>query len=256
MSASDDPSEPSTSDQSASKRAAGHAAADLVEDGMRLGLGTGSTTAFAIEAIGRRVREDGLRVSGVPTSFAAERLARQHGVPLLTLEDLGLDTLPTAASPLDVAFDGADEVSPTGDLIKGRGAAHVREKVVASLAARFVVLVDTSKLVDQLGSQMPVPVEVLPMAEPAVARSLRGLGAEVELRMGQRKDGPVVTDQGLWILDAHFDGIEDPAAMSAAIDGLPGVLGHGLFIGLATDVLVGESGGTVRHLVFPSSGRR
>lgn len=233
------------------KRAVGTAAADLVEDGMRLGLGTGSTTAFAIEAIGRRIATEGLSVVGVPTSFAAERLARDAGVPTTTLDDLGLDDLPTAQAPLDLALDGADEVSPALHLIKGRGAAHVREKVVASLAARFVVLVDASKEVDRLGTTMPVPVEVLPFAEAAVTRALRGLGAEPMLRMGERKDGPVVTDQGLWIVDARFDGIDDPGALSAALDGLPGVLGHGLFIGLATDVLVGEEGGSVRHTMQP-----
>jgi len=230
------------------KRAVGEAAAALVRDGMRLGLGTGSTTAFAIEAVGRRVREEGLRVVGVPTSFAAERLARRHGVPLATLDDLGLAHLPPEAPALDLALDGADEVDPSFNLIKGRGAAHTREKVVASLAARFVVLVDPSKEVDRLGTTMPVPVEVLPMAEAAVARALRGLGAEPVLRMGQRKDGPVVTDQGLWVLDARFDGIADPVAMAAAIRRVPGVLDHGLFVGLATDVFVGEAGGSVRKL--------
>ena len=232
--------------QTEAKQAAGMAAAALVEDGMRIGLGTGSTTAFAIEAVGRRIREEELRVSGVPTSFAAERLARRHSIPLLTLEDLGLDTLPTSQAPLDLAFDGADEVDPEGRLIKGRGAAHVREKVIASLAARFAVLVDPSKLVDRLGATAPVPVEVLPMAEPAVSRALRGLGAEPDLRMGERKDGPVVTDQGFWVLDARFAGIDEPARLGAAIDAIPGVLGHGLFLDLATDVLVG--GETVRHL--------
>ena len=233
------------------KRAVGHAAAALVEDGMRLGLGTGSTTAFAIEALGRRIEAEGLRVVGVPTSFAAERLARASGVPLIALDDLGMAALPTSQAPLDLAFDGADEVSPDLDLIKGRGAAHVREKVVAALAARFVVLVDTSKEVARLGTTMPVPVEVLPFAEPAVARALRGLGAEPDLRMGQRKDGPVVTDQGLWILDARFEGIRDPGALSAAIDCIPGVLGHGLFVNVATDVLIGDPDGSVRHTVQP-----
>lgn len=228
------------------KAAVGAAAARLVEDGMRLGLGTGSTTAFAIEAIGRRVRDEGLRVVGVATSFAAERLARQHGVPLATLDDLGLDALAPDASVLDLALDGADEVAPDLGLVKGRGAAHVREKVVAALAARFVVLADAGKLVDRLGSTMPVPVEVLPMAVPAVARSLRALGAEPALRMGQKKDGPVVTDQGLWVLDARFEGgIADPAAVAEAIDLLPGVLGHGLFLGMATEALVGHADGRV-----------
>ncbi|MDT0630772.1 ribose-5-phosphate isomerase RpiA [Rubrivirga sp. S365] len=236
-------------DPAAAKRAAGLAAAALVEDGMRLGLGTGSTTAFAIEAIGRRVRDEGLDVAGVPTSYDAERLARAHGVPLLALADLDLDTLPTAQAGLDLALDGADEVSPAAALIKGRGGAHVREKVVAALAARFVVLVDPSKEVERLGTTAPVPVEVLPFAEPAVLRALRGLGAEPALRMGERKDGPVVTDQGLWIVDARFPGIDDPAALGAAIGSVPGVLGHGLFVGMATDVLVGEAEGGVRHRV-------
>jgi ribose 5-phosphate isomerase A len=233
------------------KQAAGEAAAALVESGMRLGLGTGSTTAFAIQALGRRVRDEGLDVVGVPTSIAAERLARQSGVPVVGLDALGLDALPAGDPALDLALDGADEVDPALDLVKGRGAAHVREKVVAALAARFVVLVDDGKLVERLGTTAPVPVEVLPFAEPAVSRTLRGLGAEVALREGERKDGPVVTDQGLWVLDARFPAVEDAGALGAEIGGIPGVLGHGLFVGLATDVLVGEGAGHVRHLVRP-----
>ncbi|MEM6325570.1 MAG: ribose-5-phosphate isomerase RpiA [Bacteroidota bacterium] len=229
------------------KRAAGEAAAALVTDGMRLGLGTGSTTAFALEAIGRRIRDEGLRVSGVPTSFAAERLARQHSIPLLTLADLRLGT--EAGRPaLDLALDGADEISPALDLIKGRGAAHTREKVVASLAARFVVLADPTKEVDRLGTSMPVPVEVLPMAEPAVTQALRAMGAEPVLRMGQSKDGPVVTDQGFWVLDARFPGgLTDPARMASEIRTTPGVLDHGLFLCLATEVLIGLPDGGTRH---------
>lgn len=216
---------------------------------MRLGLGTGSTTAFAIEALGQRVKDEGLDVVGVPTSFAAERLARQHGVPLATLDDIGLDRLGATAHALDLALDGADEVSPDLALIKGRGAAHVREKVVAALASRFVVLADESKMVDRLGLNMPVPIEVLPMAEPAVSWALRGLGADPVLRMGQKKDGPVVTDQGLWVLDAQFDGIDAPDVLASELDHIPGVLGHGLFVGLATDVLIGTADGGVRHVV-------
>jgi ribose 5-phosphate isomerase A len=234
--------------QNVAKRAAGRAAAALVQPGMRLGLGTGSTTAFAIEAIGQRIAEEGLEVAGVPTSFAAERLARQHGIPLLTLDDLGLGGLAPEATALDLALDGADEVSPSLDLTKGRGAAHVREKVVASLAARFVILADPSKEVERLGTRMPLPVEVLPMAEPAVTRALRALGGAPSLRMGQRKDGPVVTDQGLWVVDVAFaDGISEPGPLAAAIDAVPGVLGHGLFLGMATDVLIGTPEGEVRY---------
>ncbi len=223
----------------AAKKAAGEAAAAMAEDGQRIGLGTGSTTAYTIAALGRRVREEGLQIVGTPTSFAAERLGRQHGIALVTLDQL---------DALDIAFDGADEVSPRLDLIKGRGAAHTREKVVASLAARFVVLIDPSKLVEQLGTRMPVPVEVLPMAAAPVTRALERLGARPVLRMGKSKDGPVVSDQGFWIIDAHFDGIDDPAALDRTIRALPGVLDHGLFIGLATDVLVGEPSGAVRVL--------
>ncbi len=238
--------------QTEAKRAVGLAAADLVEDGMRLGLGTGSTTAFAIQAIGQRVR-DGLDVVGVPTSFAAERLARDAGVPTVSLSELGVATMPPSRHPLDLALDGADEMDPQLDLIKGRGAAHVREKVIAALAARFVVLVDAGKQVEVLGTSQPVPVEVLPFAEPAVSRALRSLGAEPTLRMGERKDGPVVTDQGLWVLDARFDRLGRAAEVAAAIDGIPGVLGHGLFLGLASDALVGDPDGGVRHLVRPAS---
>ena len=226
-------------EQDAAKKAAGEAAAALVEDGMRLGLGTGSTTAFAVEALGRRVREEGVQVSSVPTSFAAERLARAAGLPLVTLEDV---------DGLDLAMDGADEVDPALNLIKGRGAAHTREKIVASAAVRFVVLIDPSKQVAQLGAQWPVPVEIVPMAAAPVMRAIEALGGRPELREGERKDGPVVTDQGLWVVDARFDGIDDPPALSRALAELPGVLEHGLFLGLATDVLVGRAGGEVEHL--------
>lgn len=225
------------------KRAVGEAAAALVEDGMRLGYGTGSTTAEALRALGERVRHEGLRVVGVPTSFAAERLARRYGLPLATLDDL---------DALDLALDGADELLAADGalhLVKGRGAAHTRERVVAAQAARFAVLVDASKRVARLGERMPVPVEVLPMATAPVERALRALGAEPELRMGQRKDGPVVTDQGFWILDAHFpDGIADPHGLARALDALPGVLDHGLFLGMATEALVAEADGTVHRL--------
>lgn len=227
-------------DAEAAKRAAGRHAATLVSDGMCLGLGTGSTTAHAFEALGRRIREEALNVRGVPTSFAAERLARAHGIPLTSL-----DTDPE----LDLAFDGADEVDDALGLIKGRGGAHTREKVVAHQADRFVVLVDPSKRVDQLGTNFPVPVEVLPMAVTPVNHTLQELGAAPELRTGEAKDGPVVTDQGFWILDAHFpEGIEVPAELARALCARPGVLDHGLFLDVATDVLVGQADGSVDHL--------
>ncbi len=207
----------------------------LVEDGQRVGLGTGSTTAFAVAALGRRIRGEGLQIVGTPTSSAAERMAREHQIPLIGLDDV---------RHLDIALDGADEVDPAGTLIKGRGAAHTREKVVAALAIRFVVLIDASKRVSRLGIHMPVPVEVLPMAVGPVMRALSGLGGRPELRMGVRKDGPVVTDQGLWIIDAYFQQISDPPALDVALLRIPGVLDHGLFVGMATDVLMGMMDGS------------
>jgi ribose 5-phosphate isomerase A len=220
-------------DQENAKRMAGRHAADLVRDNTVVGLGTGSTTAFAIEAIGSRIREEGLSVQGVATSFQAELLARKHGVPLTSLFEAGR---------LAMAIDGADEVDADLNLVKGRGGAHTREKIVAAQADQFVVLVDDSKLVGFLGERMPVPVEVLPMAAPVVQRSLEKMGAKVTLREGGGKDGPVVTDQGLWILDARFTRIEDPGMLATSIKLLPGVLDHGLFIGMADVVIVGRAG--------------
>jgi len=221
------------------KEAVGRVVAKRIEDGMRLGLGTGSTAAMAIKSLGERIRDENLRCVGVATSFAAERLAMQHGVPTTSLDRAGR---------LDFAFDGADEVSEQLDLIKGRGGAHTREKVVASVADQFVVLVDESKLVTELGERVPVPVEVLPMASHPVQRAIESLGGVVELRMGAKKDGPLVTDQGFWILDARFGSIASPAELSTALLTIPGVLDHGLFVGLATEVLVGSGDGTIRTL--------
>jgi ribose 5-phosphate isomerase A len=226
-------------DRDAAKKAAGQEAASLVQDGMALGLGTGSTTAHALTAIGQRVQEDGLNVRGVPTSFAAERLARRHGIPLTTLDD---------DPQLDLAIDGADEVDDALRLIKGRGGAHAREKVVATQANRFVVVADPTKEVSQLGTESPLPVEVLPMATTPVSQALRDRGATPELRLADAKDGPVVSDQGLWIVDAHFpDGIDDPEALNQFLNARPGVLDHGLFLETATDVIVGHPDGTTTH---------
>lgn len=228
----------STNGQQQAKEATGRRVAEMISEGMTLGLGTGSTASCAICAIGERVRREGLHVRGVPTSFAAERLARESGIAICTLDEV---------DALDLAFDGADEVDPDYNLIKGRGAAHAREKVVAVQAARFVVLVDASKRVDVLGSRMPVPVEVIPMAVGPVRRALSSLGADVELRLAANKDGPVVTDQGMWLLDANFGPIDDPAALDHAINGIAGVVEHGIFVGMTTDLLVGVSADEVLH---------
>lgn len=214
------------------KQEVGRAAAAQVKSGSIVGLGTGSTTAFAIQFIGERLAAGEItEIVGIPTSFQASVLAKKHGIPLTTLDE---------APRIDIAIDGADEVDPQQNLIKGGGAAHTREKVVDGLAERFVVVVDSSKLVDKLGSTFALPVEVLPMAVAPVTRALEALGGTPELRMGVNKDGPVITDQGNMVLDVKFTGIEDPADLEKTINNIPGVLENGLFVGLADEVLIGE----------------
>ncbi|MBE9223063.1 ribose-5-phosphate isomerase RpiA [Cyanobacterium stanieri LEGE 03274] len=214
------------------KQEVGKAAAGRVKSDSIVGLGTGSTTAFAIQYIGERLASGDLKnIVGVPTSFQAEVLAKRYGIPLTTLD---------AIAHIDVAIDGADEVDPQKNLIKGGGAAHTREKVVDSLAKEFIVVVDGGKLVDKLGSTFLLPVEVIPMAVTPVMRKLEELGGKPDLRMGVKKAGPVVTDQGNLVIDVKFDDIADPASLEATINNIPGVLENGLFVGVADVVLVGE----------------
>lgn len=214
------------------KQEVGRAAAGRVQSDSILGLGTGSTTAYAIEYIGERLQSGELKnIVGVPTSFQAEVLARKYGVPLTTLDVI---------DHMDLAIDGADEVDPQKNLIKGGGAAHTREKIVDSLADVFIVVVDSGKLVDKLGSTFLLPVEVIPMAVTPVMRAIKKLGGKPELRMGVKKAGPVVTDQGNLVIDVKFDNIEDPANLEKTINNIPGVLENGLFVGVADIILVGE----------------
>ena len=214
------------------KQEVGRAAAAQVKSDSIVGLGTGSTTAFAIQFIGERLAAGEIsNIVGIPTSFQASVLAKKHGIPLTTLDE---------APRIDIAIDGADEVDPQQNLIKGGGAAHTREKVVDGLAERFVVVVDSSKLVDKLGSTFALPVEVLPMAVAPVTRALEALGGTPELRMGVNKDGPVITDQGNMVLDVKFTGIDNPADLEKTVNNIPGVLENGLFVGLADEVLIGE----------------
>ncbi len=214
------------------KQEVGKAAAARVQSGAIVGLGTGSTTAFAIQYLGDRIKSGELKdIQGIPTSFQAEVLAKKYGIPLTTLD---------AADHIDIAIDGADEVDPHKNLIKGGGAAHTREKIVDSLAEQFIVVVDSSKLVDKLGSTFLLPVEVLPMAIAPVMRAIEKLGGKPELRMGIRKAGPVITDQGNMVIDVKFDSIDDPADLEKTLNNIPGVLENGLFVGVTDLVLVGE----------------
>ncbi|EMA34214.1 ribose-5-phosphate isomerase RpiA [Haloarcula japonica] len=219
----------------AAKQAAGESAAEAVEDGMVVGLGTGSTAAYAIRAIGRAV-DAGLDVVGVPTSFQSRELARDCGIPLADLDDVSVD----------LAIDGADEVAG-GDLVKGGGAAHAREKIVDASADRFLVVADPTKEANVLS--YPVPIEVLPMARSTVATAVEHLGGDPALRRAEHKDGPVVTDNGNLVLDCDFGPIDDPAALASDLAGLPGVVEHGLFVDMADEIHVGTPDGvTLRPL--------
>jgi ribose 5-phosphate isomerase A len=220
-----------TGGSDAAKRAAGERAADAVQDGTTVGLGSGSTAAHAIRAIGRAV-DAGLDVRGVPTSFAARQLAIEAGVPLAGLDEV---------DRIHLAIDGADQVTPDGDCVKGGGAAHAREKVVDAFADRLLVVVDPSKEVDVLDH--PIPVESLPDAWSTVADRVEALGGEATLREGERKDGPVVTDNGNLVLDCAFGAIDRPTRLAAELSATPGVVEHGLFVGLADAVYVGREDG-------------
>ncbi|MBE9011952.1 ribose-5-phosphate isomerase RpiA [Pseudanabaenaceae cyanobacterium LEGE 13415] len=214
------------------KQQVGYAAAAKVQSNSIVGLGTGSTTAYAIQAIGERLQSGDLQnIKGVPTSFQAIVLARQFGIPLTTLDEI---------EKIDIAIDGADEVDPQKNLIKGGGAAHTQEKIVDSLAEQFIVVVDSGKLVDRLGSTFLLPVEVIPMAVTPVMKAIEKLGGKPQLRMGVKKAGPVVTDQGNLVIDVKFDRIDNPAELEKKLNNLPGVLENGLFVGVADIIMVGE----------------
>ncbi|MFN9630046.1 MAG: ribose-5-phosphate isomerase RpiA [Cyanobacteriota bacterium] len=219
--------------QTQMKQAVATAAVDQIQDGMVLGLGSGSTAALMIEELGAKLKRGELKdITGVTTSFQGEVLAAELGIPLQSLN---------AVQRIDLAIDGADEVDPSLQLIKGGGACHVQEKLVARRADRFVVVVDGSKLVSTLNLGFLLPVEVLPGAWRQVRTQLGEMGGAAELRMAVRKAGPVVTDQGNLVLDVKFaSGITDPATLEKEINNLPGVLENGLFVNLTDQVLVGE----------------
>ncbi len=219
--------------QTQMKNAVASAAVELIQDGMIIGLGSGSTAALMIEALGAKISRGQLKnIVGVTTSFQGEVLAAQLNIPLQSV---------SAIDSIDLAIDGADEVSPSFQLIKGGGACHVQEKLVASLAKTFVVVVDSTKIVDRLNLDFLLPVEVLPSAWRQVQKKLNEFGGNSDLRMANRKAGPIVTDQGNLILDVSFKGgIDDPGELEKSINNIPGVLENGLFVDLTDEVLVGE----------------
>ena len=219
--------------QTQMKKAVASAAVDQIQNGMILGLGSGSTAALMIEALALKLKSGEIKdIVGVTTSFQGEVLATELGIPLKSL---------SSVSEIDLAIDGADEVDPKFQLIKGGGACHVQEKLVAALAKKFVVVVDSTKLVTKLNLDFKLPVEVLPSAWKQVQKTLKNLGAEGNLRMAQKKAGPIVTDQGNLILDLTFsNGIDQPELLESQINNIPGVLENGLFVNLTDEVLVGK----------------
>jgi ribose 5-phosphate isomerase A len=221
------------------KRAAAARAAELVTDGMRLGLGTGSTAKHFVAILGEKVR-GGLQIVGVPTSEATRQQALAEGVPLTTLDE---------TPELDLTVDGADELDDQLRLIKGGGGAHLREKIVAAASKRLIVIADGTKRVDRLG-RFPLPIEVvsfgLGATRLAVARAIEAAGASGELRLRTAANGePFVTDSGHRILDAQLNRIDAPEALALALAAVPGVVEHGLFIGLATGAILATDNGLV-----------
>ena len=222
-----------TDDLNQWKQAAAESAVAQVSNGMVVGLGTGSTAAFAVQALGTRVRE-GLRIIGIPTSERTAAQARALEVPLSTLDE---------HPRIDVTIDGADEVE-TGrlHLIKGHGGALLREKIVASASERLVIVVDETKIVDHLGARESVPVEVVPFGWQGAARRLRDLGANPILRTGPGGE-PFKSDGGHYILDCAFGPIASAESLADELDHIVGVVEHGLFIGMTSEVRVGGAGG-------------
>ncbi len=215
------------------KQIAGEEAAKRVQSGQRIGLGTGTTVQYFLEALRRRMISGELSdIAGVPTSKRTEVAARSLTIPLTTLEE---------EPELDLTVDGADEVDPQLNLIKGLGGALLREKIVADASRRFIVIIDSDKLVDQLGQRCPVPVEVLPFGWKPTAEKIKALGGKPKLRIDE--GSPYRSDQDNYILDCTFGAIQDAEQLARKLDSIPGVLGHGLFLNMADEVIVGAPEG-------------
>ena len=217
------------------KEVSGRYAADLVKSGMTVGLGTGSTVYFTLVRLAERIREESLEIRGVPTSVDTEEKAQAMGIPLVTLDEV---------EGLNITIDGADEIDGEFNMIKGGGGALLREKVVASITTKQVIIVGRNKVVDRLGTTFLLPVEFVPFAGSTVARALRSLGCEPVLR--EREDETFVTDNGNHIYDCRFpDGIAEAPELDTNVLAIPGVVESGLFIDLAHVLVIGEEDGTV-----------
>jgi len=227
------------SEYEAPRRLAVIKAAEQIGDGYVIGLGSGSTIATAIEEIAKVLKEKNIKALFIPTSHQIELAAITHGLKL---------ALFTEYPEPNLAIDGADQVDERLNLIKGGGAALTREKVVDASARKLLIVVDEQKLVKKLGEQQPVPLEVLPFAHQAVIRRISKLGGKPTLREGKGKVGPIVTDNGNFIVDSDFGPIDDPANLEKQLKSIPGILETGLFVGMANSVYVGKKDGTVQTL--------
>ncbi|MGM0510047.1 MAG: ribose 5-phosphate isomerase A [Thermoplasmatota archaeon] len=214
------------------KKNAGRRAAEYVEDGMVIGLGTGSTAQHAIERIGERIREENLDIMAVPTSEATETQAKSLNIPLTSLDEHNI---------LDLTIDGADEVDPNLNIIKGGGGALLREKIVAYHSEKEIIVVDPSKMVEKLGVDFALPVEIVTFCPNAVIRSVEELGCTANLRMHQSEI--FITDNHNYILDCKFDEIEYPYKLSQELNGIPGVVENGLFVNMADKIIIGKEEG-------------
>ena len=222
------------------KHAAANESLRFVRDGQIVGLGTGSTATIAVSLLGERVKA-GLKIQGIPTSRRTAELAKDLGIPLVTLDQY---------QQIDVTIDGADEINPQLQLIKGGGGALLREKIIATATRQMVVVGDSTKQVAVLG-KFPLPVEVVPFAQTLVSKKISDLGARVKLRQSANGN-PFVTDEGHHILDCVFGQIPDPAALAHVLDSMPGVMEHGLFINIASVALIATDSG-VKELRRPGS---
>src|ERR1700722_969131 len=236
--------QPTSAQDEAKRTAAAQAIERFLKDGMTIGLGSGTTSRWFVRILGERVAK-GLRVTGVPSSKSTGQLAQEVGVALADLNDVG---------ELDLTIDGADEIDGKGRMIKGGGANLLWEKIVACASKKMVCIVDESKLVERLG-RFPLPVEVIPFAWKSTERHLRGLlkqegfeAVQIEMRGGLEK--PLVTDSGHYLLDCHLGQIADPESLASKLKTIPGVVEHGLFIGIATDAVVGQTNGHTKVLTF------
>ena len=224
------------------KKTAGYAAVDnhVTRSGMKVGIGSGSTITYSVERIAEKLKNGEIgSIMTVCTSYQSTLLCRQHNIPVTTLDDPAIDGI------LDIAIDGADEFDENLNLIKGGGGAQTQEKIVDSAAKLFIVVTDEKKQSQKLGEKFSVPIEIIPSSLAIVKKRLESMGATPELRMGVKKAGPVITDNGNFIIDANFGIIEDPAKLETDINAIIGVVENGIFASMASIIYMGKSDGSL-----------